>query len=49
METRRLIPRDDLLATLDRAVASKVTIISAPAGSGRPHALARRSPDRGDA
>jgi ATP/maltotriose-dependent transcriptional regulator MalT len=35
METRRLIPRDDLLATLDRAVASKVTIISAPAGGGK--------------
>ena len=35
METRQLIARDDLLATLDRAVASKVTIISAPAGSGK--------------
>jgi LuxR family transcriptional regulator, maltose regulon positive regulatory protein len=35
METRRLIARDDLLATLDRAVASKVTIISAPPGSGK--------------
>ena len=35
METRRLIARDDLLATLNRAVASKVTIISAPAGSGK--------------
>jgi len=35
MNTRRLIARDDLLATLDRAVASKVTIISAPAGSGK--------------
>jgi LuxR family transcriptional regulator, maltose regulon positive regulatory protein len=35
METRWLIARDDLLATLDRAVASKVTIISAPAGSGK--------------
>jgi LuxR family maltose regulon positive regulatory protein len=35
MGTRRLIARDDLLATLDRAVASKVTIISAPAGSGK--------------
>jgi LuxR family maltose regulon positive regulatory protein len=35
MTTRRLIARDDLLATLDRAVASKVTIISAPAGSGK--------------
>src|SRR5579863_10001600 len=35
MGTRRLIARDDLLATLDRAVASRVTIISAPAGSGK--------------
>jgi LuxR family maltose regulon positive regulatory protein len=35
MGTLRLIARDDLLATLDRAVASKVTIISAPAGSGK--------------
>jgi len=31
----RLIGRGDLLATLDRAVAKKVTIISAPAGSGK--------------
>jgi hypothetical protein len=31
----RLIDRDDLLATLDRAAAKKVTIISAPAGSGK--------------
>ncbi|WP_243638853.1 LuxR C-terminal-related transcriptional regulator [Streptacidiphilus pinicola] len=31
----RLIDRGDLLAALDRAVASKVTIISAPAGSGK--------------
>jgi LuxR family maltose regulon positive regulatory protein len=35
MDTRRLIARDDLLATLDRASARKVTIISAPAGSGK--------------
>ena len=35
MGTRRLIARDDLLATMDRAVASKVTIISAPVGSGK--------------
>src|SRR5580693_10051555 len=35
MGTRRLIARNDLLATLDRAVASKVTIISAPAGHGK--------------
>lgn len=31
----RLIDRRDLLAALDRAAASKVTIISAPAGSGK--------------
>jgi LuxR family transcriptional regulator, maltose regulon positive regulatory protein len=31
----RLISRGDLLATLDRAAAGKVTIISAPAGSGK--------------
>jgi LuxR family maltose regulon positive regulatory protein len=30
-----MIERDDLLAALDRAVARKVTIISAPAGSGK--------------
>ncbi|HEX9623045.1 MAG TPA: AAA family ATPase, partial [Streptosporangiaceae bacterium] len=33
--TPRLIDRGDLLAALDRAAASKVTIISAPAGSGK--------------
>jgi LuxR family transcriptional regulator, maltose regulon positive regulatory protein len=33
--TLRLIDRDDLLAALDRAVARKVTVISAPAGSGK--------------
>src|SRR2546421_6508216 len=31
----RLIGRGDLVAALDRAVAGKVTIISAPAGSGK--------------
>jgi LuxR family maltose regulon positive regulatory protein len=31
----RLIDRGDLLAALDRAAARKVTIISAPAGSGK--------------
>src|SRR5207244_5381934 len=31
----RLIGRGDLLAALDRAAASKVTVISAPAGSGK--------------
>jgi len=34
-DTARLIARGDLVATLDRAVATKVTIISAPAGSGK--------------
>src|ERR1700761_283709 len=33
--TPRLIDRDDLLAALDRAAARKVTVISAPAGSGK--------------
>jgi LuxR family transcriptional regulator, maltose regulon positive regulatory protein len=33
--TPRLIDRSELLAALDRAAASKVTIISAPAGSGK--------------
>jgi LuxR family maltose regulon positive regulatory protein len=33
--TPRLIDRSDLLAALDRAAARKVTIISAPAGSGK--------------
>jgi LuxR family transcriptional regulator, maltose regulon positive regulatory protein len=33
--TLQLIDRDDLLAALDRAAAKKVTIISAPAGSGK--------------
>jgi LuxR family transcriptional regulator, maltose regulon positive regulatory protein len=31
----RLIDRGDLVAALDRAAASKVTVISAPAGSGK--------------
>ena len=33
--TPRLIDRGDLLATLDHAATRKVTIISAPAGSGK--------------
>jgi LuxR family maltose regulon positive regulatory protein len=33
--TPRLIDRDDLFAALDRAAERKVTIISAPAGSGK--------------
>ena len=35
MATARLVARDDLVARLDRAAAGKVTIISAPAGSGK--------------
>src|SRR5580658_10849995 len=35
VRTARLIARDDLVAALDRAAAGKVTIISAPAGSGK--------------
>jgi LuxR family maltose regulon positive regulatory protein len=35
VDIKRLIARGDLLATLDRAVAGKMTIISAPAGSGK--------------
>src|SRR4051812_26597538 len=33
--SQRLIDRGDLLTALDRAAARKVTIISAPAGSGK--------------
>ena len=32
---RGLLRRDDLLVTLDRAIAKKVTVISAPPGSGK--------------
>jgi len=31
----RLIKRDELLASLDRAAEAKVTLISGPAGSGK--------------
>ena len=31
----RLIEREELLAALDRAAAGRVTIVSAPAGSGK--------------
>jgi LuxR family maltose regulon positive regulatory protein len=34
-EVNKLIARDDLVARLDRAAAGQVTIISAPAGSGK--------------
>jgi LuxR family maltose regulon positive regulatory protein len=47
--TQRLIDRGDLLAVLDRAAARKVTIISAPAGSGKTslvHAWAERPGQR---
>ncbi|HEX5289378.1 MAG TPA: AAA family ATPase, partial [Streptosporangiaceae bacterium] len=44
-----LVPRDDLVACLDRMTARKVTIISAPAGSGKTSLLrawaARPHPD----
>jgi LuxR family maltose regulon positive regulatory protein len=45
--TPRLIARDDLLAALDSAAARKVTIISAPAGSGKT-SLLRAWADRPD-
>jgi len=45
--TARLIDRGDLLAALDRASARKVTIISAPAGSGKT-SLLRTWADRPD-
>src|ERR1700685_1448683 len=45
--TLRLIDRHDLLAALDRAAARKVTIISAPAGSGKT-SLLRAWADRPD-
>ena len=47
MDTARLIARDDLLATLDRAAEGKVTVISAPAGSGKT-SLLRAWADRPD-
>ena len=47
VDTPRLIARGDLLAALDRAAAGKVTIISAPAGSGKT-SLLRAWADRPD-
>jgi len=47
MDTTQLIARDDLVACLDRAAARKVTIISAPAGSGKT-SLLRAWADRPD-
>jgi LuxR family maltose regulon positive regulatory protein len=47
VDTARLIARDDLVACLDHAAASKVTIISAPAGSGKT-SLLRAWADRPD-
>src|SRR5271169_2574959 len=46
-DTLRLIAREDLVACLDRAAARKVTIISAPAGSGKT-SLLRAWADRPD-
>jgi LuxR family transcriptional regulator, maltose regulon positive regulatory protein len=43
-----LIDRGDLLAALDRAVARKVTIISAPAGSGKTSLLRAWADRRGE-
>jgi LuxR family maltose regulon positive regulatory protein len=47
MDTPRLIARDDLVSCLDRATSRKVTIISAPAGSGKTSVL-RAWADRPD-
>jgi LuxR family transcriptional regulator, maltose regulon positive regulatory protein len=47
VDTARLIARDDLVACLDRAAARQVTIISAPAGSGKT-SLLRAWADRPD-
>jgi LuxR family transcriptional regulator, maltose regulon positive regulatory protein len=43
-----LIDRSDLLAALDRAAARKVTIISAPAGSGKTSVLRAWADSQGD-
>ncbi|HEV7655632.1 MAG TPA: LuxR C-terminal-related transcriptional regulator [Mycobacteriales bacterium] len=45
--TTGLIDREDLLAALDRAAASKVTVISAPAGSGKTSLLRAWADRRG--
>jgi ATP/maltotriose-dependent transcriptional regulator MalT len=45
-QVRPLIARDDLVARLDRAAARKVTLISAPAGSGKTSLLRTCLPDR---
>jgi LuxR family maltose regulon positive regulatory protein len=47
VDAPRTIARDDLVACLDRAAAKKVTIISAPAGSGKT-SLLRAWADRPD-
>ncbi|MHB9863373.1 AAA family ATPase [Streptomyces sp. YIM S03343] len=44
----RLIDRDDLVAALDRAAAGKVTVISAPAGSGKTSLLRAWANRRGE-
>jgi LuxR family transcriptional regulator, maltose regulon positive regulatory protein len=46
--TPRLIDRGNLLAALDRAAARKVTIISAPAGSGKTSLLRAWTDHQGD-
>jgi len=46
--TPQLIDRGDLLAALDRAAACKVTIISAPAGSGKTSLLRAWADRQGD-
>jgi LuxR family transcriptional regulator, maltose regulon positive regulatory protein len=45
--TPRLIDRGDLLAALDRAAAGKVTVLSAPAGSGKTSLLRAWADRRG--
>src|SRR5260370_16741997 len=47
IDTPRLIAREDLVACLDRAAERKVTILSAPGGSGKP-SLLRAWADRPD-
>jgi LuxR family transcriptional regulator, maltose regulon positive regulatory protein len=47
MTTPRLIARDDLVACLDRAASGRVTIITAPAGSGKTSLLRAWADHRG--
>src|SRR5712691_3174693 len=48
-DTHGMVARDDLVACLDRAAARKVTIISAPAGSGKTSLLRAWANHRGRA